>query len=62
MTLETWITSVCMRKGRRTAKRHVLNVPLAAATGNFEDLSNRALNDLIVDLNNEKLRRFTSAN
>lgn len=61
MTQETWITSVIVRKGgKRTAKRHVLNVPLAAATGEFESLSDRALNDLINDLNHEKLRRFNS--
>lgn len=58
MTVETWITTLTDRKGKRSAQRHALNVPLAAATGNFEELSDRALNDLITDLNHEKLRRF----
>ncbi|MGZ6854412.1 MAG: hypothetical protein ACXVGC_10185 [Mycobacteriaceae bacterium] len=59
--METWITSVFYRKGKRVAKRHVLNVPLDAATGNFDRLSDRALNDLITDLQTEKLRRFTNS-
>lgn len=57
--METWITAVFYRKGKRVAKRHCLNVPLDAATGNFERLSDRALNDLLTDLQHEKLRRWT---
>ena len=58
--MEVWITTVFFRKGKRVARRHVLNVPLDAATGNFERLSDRALNDLITDLQHEKLRRFNA--
>lgn len=55
---EKWIVVVARRGARKVGQRHPLNVPLDAATGNFERLSDRALNDLITDLQNEKLRRF----
>lgn len=57
---EAYVVVIGRRKGKRYAERRPLNVPTAAATGNFEALSNRALKDLITDLTNEQLRRFTS--
>jgi hypothetical protein len=58
--MEVWITSVVFRKGKRVAKRMALNVPLDMATGNYQALSDRALNDIITDLTHEKLRRFSA--
>lgn len=55
---EAYVVLIGRRKGKRYAERKPLNVPTAAATGNFEDLSDRALRDLITDLTNEQTRRF----
>jgi hypothetical protein len=57
---ETYVVAIGTTKGRRYAKRFPLNIPLAAARGRYEDLSDRALNDLITDLNHERLRRFSA--
>lgn len=55
--MESYIVSITRRKGVRKARRHVLNVPLAAAVGDYKALSDRALNDLIKDLWHEQRRR-----
>jgi hypothetical protein len=44
-------------RGVRHATRHSLAVPVEAARGRFERLSDRALNDLIKDLAHEQMRR-----
>lgn len=60
MSYETYVVVIGTSKGKRTAKRKPLNVPVAAATGDFKQLSDRALKDLITDLTHEQLRRFTA--
>lgn len=57
---ETYIVVLSTRKGQRHAARHPLVIPVEAARGRYDRLSNRALNDLVTDLQHEQLRRFTS--
>lgn len=56
--MESYLVTVGQRKGRRVAQRHPLQVPLEAARGRYDRLSDRALRDLINDLTHEQYRRF----
>lgn len=58
--MDSYIVVIGERKGKRYAKRLPLNVSLALATGRYERMSDRALNDTVTDLTNEQLRRFMS--
>ena len=59
MIEESYIVEIGTKKGKRYARRHALAVPIDAASGRYEQLSNRALKDLVTDLQTEQLRRFT---
>ncbi len=54
---ESCIVVVYEVNGVRRAKRHELAIPLEAARGHYDKLSDRALNDLIKDLTHEQMRR-----
>lgn len=54
---EAYIVVIGTTDGRRDARRLPLNVPLAWATGNYERLSDRAINDMVKDLQHEQHRR-----
>jgi len=56
---ETYVVAIDTHKGSRRAARKPLKVPLAIATGDYEDLSNRALRDHIKDCVHEWMRRQT---
>lgn len=54
---EKYVVLIGHTKGRRIAKRKPLVVPPAIATGDYQDLSDRALRDHIKDLIHEHERR-----
>lgn len=58
MSYEAYIVTIGTTGGKRSAKRFPLHVPVEAARGRYQNLSDRALNDLITDLTHEQLRRF----
>jgi hypothetical protein len=54
---EAYIIVTGVRDGERTTERRPLNVPLAWAEGRYEDLSDRAIHDMVKDLQHEQHRR-----
>lgn len=54
---EVYIVEIGMRKGKRYADRHPLNLRLDHAVGNLEKLSNLQLREAIRDLQVEEQRR-----
>lgn len=57
MAVESYIVVIAERNGKKVGDRHKLNIPVAAARGHYEDLSDRALDDLVKDLWHEQRRR-----
>lgn len=57
MAVEAFVVVVAERGGQRVGSRHPLQIPVAAARGRYEDLSDRALNDLLKDLWHEQRSR-----
>ena len=57
MATESFIVVVAERAGQRVGARHPLNIPVAAARGLYDELSDRSLNDLLKDLFHEQCRR-----
>lgn len=57
MTHESYVVQISVRHGERAAQRRKLHVPWHCAVGEYEELSDRALNDLIKDLWHEQRRR-----
>lgn len=55
---ERYIVLIGVTNGRRVARRHPLVVPTGIATGNYEELSDRALRDHMKDLIHEHERRM----
>jgi hypothetical protein len=54
---EAYIVVTGTQNGKRTARRYPLNVPLPWARGQYERLSDRAINDMVKDLQHEQHRR-----
>jgi hypothetical protein len=54
---EAYITVLGTHNGKKTARRLPLNVPLAWAQGHYEKLSDRAIHDMVTDLQHEQSRR-----
>ena len=55
--VEAYVVRIDKVGGVRNAQRHSLQVPFDAAIGAYERLSERALTDLLKDLNHEQMRR-----
>jgi hypothetical protein len=56
--VESYVIRILTRKGKRAADRRTLHVPWECAIGEYEDLSNRQLGDLLKDLSHEQRRRW----
>ncbi len=54
---EAYVVVIGLHDGRRTAERRPLNMPLAFCEQRYEDLSDRAISDVIKDLVHEQHRR-----